>query len=356
MPAQEIQSKNLNRAHARVIGSGLITRRSIGRQAGFSIIELMIAVLLGILLTSGVISVYIESKRSYSYDDEIARLQENGRYAINTLRNELTQAGYWGGRLEEIPSVAVGGSPDCVSAGNWALETEDPVDFIDDFTSSLSTIKGEDISNCLDNSEIQLNTDIVAVKRTAGRATLKNGVLASGITAADTTQWYLKIEDYGFSVDWVYLDSSGVIPSAEIGADTGVDYWEYYAKVFYIRNFAEVSTDGLPTLAVESLQGDSMRTDALVRGVENMQIEFGIDTDGDRTPNQYKETPTASDLESVVSARIYLLLRSEVELPEYSNTKIYTLGSKVLPAKDDGYLRKVYSTTVQMRNAIPPGA
>ncbi|MEH6542644.1 MAG: PilW family protein [Porticoccaceae bacterium] len=331
-----------------------IGQRESSNQRGFSIIEFMIAVLLGIVLTSGVISVYIESKRNYSYDDEVARLQENGRYAINLVRNELTQAGYWGGRLDTIPSAAV--TTDCVSAGNWALQIGDPVDLIDTFASSLSTVKGEDISNCLDSTEIQLGTDIISVKRTAGQATLKDGVFPAGVAAADTSQWYLRVEDYGKTVSWVYLNGSGTIPTAEIGASTGFDYWEYYAKVFYIRDFAETTGDGIPTLAVESLRGDDMGTDAMVRGVEDMQIEFGIDAGEDDTPDQYKDAPTADDLKSVVSARIYLLLRSEIELPGYTNTKIYTLGGKILPAKNDGFMRKVYSTTVQMRNAIPPGA
>lgn len=331
-----------------------VNRGEASNQLGFSIIEFMIAVLLGIVLTSGVISVYIESKRNYSYDDEVARLQENGRYAINLLRNELTQAGYWGGRLDTIPSAAV--TTDCVSAGNWALQIGDPVDLIDTFASSLTTAKGEDISACLESSEIQLGTDIVSVKRTAGQATLKNGDFPAGVIAADTSQWYLRVEDYGKTVSWVYLDNSGTIPSAEETADSGFDYWEYYAKVFYIRNFAETAGDGIPTLAVEYLKGDKMDTGAMVRGVEDMQIEFGIDGGVDNTPDQYKDSPTASDLERIVSARIYLLVRSEIELPGYTNTKIYTLGGKVLPAKNDGFMRKVYSTTVQMRNAIPPGA
>lgn len=325
-----------------------------GREQGFSLIELMIALLLGIVLTTGIIGVYIQSKRNYSYEDETARLQENGRYAINMLRNELTQAGFWGGRLDTIPAVAV--SSGCVGTDDWVLDVEDPIDFIDDFVSSLTTTKGEDIGSCLTSSEIQAGTDIVSLKRTAGRATLKNGAFPTGVTAADTSQWYLRVEDYGLSVSWSYLGSTGVIPSAEIGTDTGFDYWEYYTKIFYIRNFAETAGDGIPTLAVERLVGDSMVTAALVRGVEDMQIEFGIDTDANDTPNQYKPTPTASDLDNIVSARIYLLLRSEFELPGYNNTKIYTLGPKILPAKDDGFLRKVYSTTVQMRNAVPPGA
>ena len=133
-------------------------------------------------------------------------------------------------------------------------------------------------------------------------------------------------------------------------------YLQFEGRITSLGNFAETAGDGIPTLAVEYLKGDAMDTGAMVRGVEDMQIEFGIDAGEDDTPDQYKDTPTAGDLERVVSARIYLLLRSEIELPDYTNTKIYTLGGKVLAAKNDGFMRKVYSTTVQMRNAIPPGA
>jgi type IV pilus assembly protein PilW len=94
-------------------------------------------------------------------------------------------------------------------------------------------------------------------------------------------------------------------------------------------------------------------TDCLVEGVEDMQIEFGIDTDGDSVPNLYKAAPDPDEMDDLVTARVYLLMRSLGEVRDYDNTNIYTLGSKSLSV-DDSHLRRVFSTTVQTRNAILP--
>ena len=54
-------------------------------QKGFALIELMIGLVLGLFVTGIVITVFMQSKRSYNQDDEIARLQENGRYALQVM-------------------------------------------------------------------------------------------------------------------------------------------------------------------------------------------------------------------------------------------------------------------------------
>ena len=63
--------------------------------------------------------------------------------------------------------------------------------------------------------------------------------------------------------------------------------------------------------------------------------------------------PTAAEMEDLVTARVYLLMRSLGEVRDYDNTNTYTLGSKSFNV-DDSYLRRVFSTTVQTRNAILP--
>jgi hypothetical protein len=92
----------------------------------------------------------------------------------------------------------------------------------------------------------------------------------------------------------------------------------------------------------------------LVEGIEEMQVEFGIDTDADGVANQYQAAPSSSDMANAVVARIYLLVRSIDELSGYQNTKTYQLGQRTVGARNDGYLRRVFSTTVQVRNAMLP--
>ena len=97
-----------------------------------------------------------------------------------------------------------------------------------------------------------------------------------------------------------------------------------------------------------------MTTRCLVEGVEDMQLEFGIDTNDNGVPNQFVADPNTPDIDNAVVARVYLLLRGNSEISGYTNNKSYNLGQKVVAAKNDAYLRRVMTTTVQMRNALLP--
>lgn len=334
-----------------VRAQALARRRPVRRQRGFSLVELMVAVLLGLFMAAGIINIYLESKRNYSYEDEQARLQENGRFALHFLKSELQHVGFYGGIPggENLPSAGAVGS-DCVSAGNWALAAAVPLEIIDNFSAApLTTVSGTTWS-CLVAGQLQPGADIFSVKRSAGDYTLRNGNYNTNMTAAELTQWYVKKTGVDpVTAEFTYLGASG-IPVAEAVSGSTVEYWEYFAKILYVRKYSRAVGDGIPALCVEQLQANSMVTDCLVEGVEDMQIEWGIDADGDGTPTQFKAAPALADMDDIAAARVYLLMRSVNGVPNYTNTKTYSLGAKAVAAKNDGFLRTVLATTVQIRN------
>ncbi|MBT4519200.1 MAG: prepilin-type N-terminal cleavage/methylation domain-containing protein [Halieaceae bacterium] len=322
-----------------------------GSCKGFSLVELMVSILLGSLLSMGMANIYLESKRNFEAESEAAQIQESGRFSLNLLKRELMMAGFYAG----MPSVAgLAASPvavDCAGT-TWALDTSVPIDLINEYSLSMVTVNGTELT-CLSASEVKPGTDIFSVKRTAGDPTLENGVYHPGVKGAEQTQWYLRIQNYQDLPSWLYVDAGG-FDSGDIGVGSKINYWEMYARVFYIRNYSNAMSDGVPALCVERLNGSAMATRCLVEAVEDMQIEFGIDTDSDGVPNQFKQAPTASEMGNAVVARIFLLIRSVNELTGYTNTMAYRLGQKKVKARGDGFLRRVFSATVQMRNATLP--
>lgn len=64
------------------------------KQHGFSLIEMMVALLIGLFLMGGVISVYVSSSQSSKVNEGLRTIQENGRYALMTLRESIQMAGY----------------------------------------------------------------------------------------------------------------------------------------------------------------------------------------------------------------------------------------------------------------------
>jgi len=319
-----------------------------GRLLGVTLVELLISILLGSLLALGVVKVYLESLRQYVVDDDMARMQENGRYALKLLSGELRQAGFYGGltSLENTPPQRV--ARDCTATGYWALDTRNAVEFIDDFGGSMSTHAGTSLS-CVKASTVQAGADVLAVKRTANRPTLKNGSYTAGVSGAKNTQWYLRLEHDGASGSWFYNKSSG-FPSGDVGAGSNTDFWEVYTKVFFIRKYSAVASDRYPTLCVAMLAGNGMDTECLVEGVEDMQLTFGVDFDGDGVANRFLSDPNAPEVSNAVSVQISVLLRGANAISGYSNEKSFQLGKKQIQPKNDAFLRRVMTSTVQLRN------
>jgi prepilin-type N-terminal cleavage/methylation domain-containing protein len=319
---------------------------------GFTLVELLISLALGILLTSGIVSIYLQNRQSFIQDEEVARLQENARYAMNMLKRDLIMAGFMGG-LNDLSVTPLAITSDC--ATNWATNTTTPIDFINDHTTGNPlTTRGTVTWNapCLDTNSIVDGTDLISVKRTADSATLKQGVLNT--TGEDFDQVYLRAFDHKADVNFRHVSTG----DSDITDDTGakVDYWEYYSRIYFVRNFSKTAGDSIPTLCLAELIDDQMQSNCYVEGIEDFQLEVGIDSNDDSVPDHFETTPTSAELNEAVVVRVYLLVRSVNPIGGYLNSKAYNLGGKAVAAKNDGFIRRVFSTTVQMRNAKLPNA
>ena len=59
------------------------------RQAGLSLVELIIAVALGITLTAGILQVYFSTRQTYNLNDDLSRIQQNGRMALDLVVRDI---------------------------------------------------------------------------------------------------------------------------------------------------------------------------------------------------------------------------------------------------------------------------
>jgi type IV pilus assembly protein PilW len=322
-------------------------------QSGLSLVELMVSMLLGLLLSAGVVSVYLSAKRHYLYEEQMSRMQENARYAMRLLSRELAMAGLFGG-FPELEGVSPGAVRVDCSDQPWALDAANPLDLVNDFSGQVAPVSQHAVRwTCLDNTAIALHTDLLSIKRTAGAASLRRGIPAVDLTRSTIASWYLRLTS-GKQPVWEQLRAIDLLDRSR--ADPSLSYWEAISRIIYIRKYSDAGREDedLPTLCMETLAGDEMTTRCLVEGVENLQLEFGIDTDADGVPNQYKDAPNGEELQRAVTAKIHLLLRSIARIPGHQDDKSYTVGRTVLAARHDAYLRRVFSTTVFLRNRIAP--
>ena len=308
------------------------------QQRGFSILELLIALGLGLMLTAGVVIVFVQNHRSAVQDEEIARVLENGRYLVRILSREMAMSGYWGKFLDvgttiNDASVLIG--QDCGDGVNpWTMELN-AIQFLDNVTTVTTAATFE----CLPSANIVVGSDIVAIKRVSDFETAD--------ASLQTNQIYMRTNAVAATM---FLGGAAGTPPAMAGT---VVNWSYRPQIYFLRNYSFNPADGIPSLCRGFLDNSSppdMITECLIEGVENLQIEFGVDDDDDFIADYYTGSPTAAELFDSVSCRIHVLLRSLKPIPSYINDKAYSMGSVNIAAANDGYFRRVFSTTVLLRN------
>lgn len=317
---------------------------ALRRAKGMSLLELLVAMSIGASLSFGMVNLFLQSKTGFVQDEEISRLQENGRWALRYVARELSMAGFYGGLLTAggiTGSLNVAG--DC--AAGWAMNTGTALEHLNDATAA----EAEAVYGCIRRAEFREGTDIIGVRRTLDLPHLSNGNLASALAGKTA---YLRLRQYGADAS---LLLGSAIGKADRAADSGVEVWQYQPQLLYIRDYSVTRTDGIPALCRKRLTTFSVslamnHSECLVEGIENLQVEFGIDSNGDYTPEYYLSAPSASSLEMAVTVRIYLLSRTLKEFKAYLNDKTYSLGGKVITAPNDGYYRRVLQTTVRLYN------
>ena len=310
-------------------------------QSGFTMVELMVALALSMTLSVAVVSVFVNNSHSFTQDDNIARMQDDARHALREIAFDLSMAGHYA-ELHMPDVVTLDGSlaigVDCGPGGevNWMYRTVVPG--TDDTLSltALDNASNADVvgaHSCVAAGELLEGTDVVSIKRVVGSQ-----------SAAP--------RDGG-----IYLRTNGTVgllyrsPAPAAAAIIGSD-WEFRPTIYFIRQYANAPGDGIPTLCRKILNGagPSMVTECLATGIENLQIEYGIDTNEDGDPDTFMPSPTLTEMQSVVTARIFVLARTTAIDTRYDNDKTYSISNAPDFLADDSFHRRVFSTNVTIQN------
>jgi type IV pilus assembly protein PilW len=309
-----------------VISLQKINSRILTRQSGVSIVELMVAMLLGLILLFALIEILINGKESFSSANHMSRLQENGRIATNLMITDLKRAGYMGGN-SDVPNIfgTTGKLPPAVSCAtgnnNWGRMIEQPLVGLNDSNAGYA---------CIANGTY-LRGDVVAVRYaspwvatapfTANRPYLRSSLFEGKIfvgnaqgnafnTVLDQPQSVRELQAYAYFVGDSGRTCSGVqVPS-----------------LFRVR----LDDNGQPL------------TEELLPGVDNLQVQYGVG-------GRYVDADAVANWDAVVTARIWLLVRSECAEIGFSDVRTYTMGDQVI-VPNDNFRRQLYSSVVMIRN------
>ena len=352
------------------------------RMHGFSIVELMVAMTISLIILGAVIAILVSSKKNYTTQDSMARLQENARFAMQFIVHDLRMAGYFG-CADDMDSItntvngAGGGNPFDISTpvqgsenmSNWYPgNTAAPPTGMLANTDALALRYLDGSTAVTVDGPFMPNTS--AALHISGTG-LKTGEIVM-VTDCKSASMF-QITGPGSAGDVItnntVVHNTGTGTPGNATKDLGKIYegdakiMKFYYASYFIRN----NPSGQPSLYRETLglntATGTVATSAeeMVEGVDNIQILYGEDTaNNDRVPDIYRKANAVANWNNVVSVRVGLLVRTlantESGNKQYGQEKdrrSYDLdadGADDVTNPNDRYERRIFQATVTLRN------
>lgn len=377
------------------------------RERGFSLIELMVAVALGLLLTTAMVTVYINSKSSFTRQQQLSSLQQNVRIAFEYLAGDARVVGHLG-CFTGLPTLPAGGDFNSSLAAtgigtNYALGVEGyeyknttpnaftltssaPANVT--ATTNWETNVATDAINTIPATTISTTgltpgSDVLVIRTVAGRpvrlaaptvsgantlslenlagGTCSNGTTAKvsgfcanshGLIASCSRARVFQVQ----SIAAQTLTLTGTLGSDPLYKTDAAEVFPMQTLVYYVALSSSGTTNSLYRRTFDGDNAAGLEQE-LIEGVENLQLRYGVDTDAtpDGIVNSYVAANAVANWNTVVSVRMGLLMRTTTAVE--SDTSVATTGlvngvTVTYPTTGSKYDRRVFTTTVAVRNKI----
>ena len=331
------------------------------KQTGMTLVELMVALAIGSFLIIGAVQIYNQSRQAFVINESIARVQETAQFTMDTLENDLRMVSNWGrnsrpGMIEgrAMSAAAMGGTADPNPLGLAA-----PPDCGEDWALNLSAVvDGENNGYSLgcDAGVVagpMLNSDILTVRR----ASTNPVPPLDGQIQIQTTRVQGQL----------FVD--GNVPAGfktDINPKTGEPYSTTHNLIintYYVAADSEL-IPGSPALRRKSLgvglAGPIIIDEEIAPGVENLQVQFGVDVNMDNTVDRYvnpgdgvydPDDAAYIDGARVMTARVWLVVRGTTREVGVQDDRDYEPADMDLGTPNDDFRRMMISKTILLRNA-----
>lgn len=316
-------------------------RASDMHQRGLSLVELLVAMALGLLLLTGVIQVVLGSKRSYQNSVALAELQESGRFALEAMARDLRNAGFTGACTRGMVNASG------INDAQYALERS-PIEGYGSGMSASAWVPSGRLANT-DAVLLRFASDPALEARSisANRVLLtSSSAVAGAFYLLSDQQSCLLLRNAGSAVSLL----TGRSLEYFLAAATRV--YPYRYAIYWIGR----GVDGTPGLFVTDNSQTSFKpnTEELVNGVAGISLRYGIAGAGSEAVAAYKAARdmTASDWRRVRTVRVSLLLQSQTREVDQAPTALQFDG-RTLPPSAERRLRLVMSSTIALRNPSP---
>lgn len=330
------------------------------KQKGLSLVELMVALAIGMLLMLGVTNIAINGNRAHQEITALGQQLENGRYAMQVLTDDLKHAGFFGRLFGGIPAYGLSTLPDPCTVDPTALLNHAGI-----AVQGYNAPADASALSCLADANFKANTDILVIRRASTRATAPADL-------NDNEIYIQALPSQGVLDRGSAWDESGVHAQPLTLLDgSAASIHKYRVDIYHISPCSiadggncDADSDGgnpIPTLKRLTLdETGQFSSESLVEGIEDLQIDWGIDRNGDgavdasipgSSDDDYEELPDdINEWKDVVAAQIHILARNIQPSPGYTDQKTYSFGKSGTSKPGDNYKRHLYSGTVRLYN------
>ena len=352
----------------------------------------MVALVIGSLLIVGAVSVYANSRTTYAVNEAVARLQEQGRYALSIVEPDIELAGFYGfTNSADTLRLVRGAEPETVLASAAALRqvpippaapTPVPAPGLGGAAQACGTNFAVDVLIPVQgsNDAFELGPEATGDCAPFGAGAAEGSdtltLRRASTQPVDLQTGRLQIFASRFnSQKSQQIFADGVAPAA-IDDDHRVH--DLLVRTYYVARDAQ-DRPGFPALRMKALTseggGPAFDDTEILAGVEDLQVQFGIDTgdydndgavdaaadvnddgipesDGRATRYVNPDFPGLDRLQ-VVSVRLWLRVRGERPEPELDDRRTYRYADvEYTPAGDDRrYRRMLLTRTIMLRNS-----
>lgn len=330
----------------------------------------MIAMVLGLLLLAAVVQVFLGTGAAHRYNRALAEVQDGARFAMHVLRHDLRLAGYSGcpDPLIDRASPAAGGSPygsarviarralaagitgDNLLADALAMPDDELPGSADPESDALRLAYMRDYGVRVAGPANSLDANI-KVDGNPGGWKAGDELLVTDCRRADL----FTATDVNRSGGTVTIAHAGDRNSdnklSKIYAQ-GTRVFDPYAVVYYVRNGA----GGLYRKQYFAETASTATYTELVPRLSGLTVRYGVDDDGDRIPDAYRRAAAVENGDAwpdVVAVRLGFIVASATPIGNDAGREALDVLGRSLAPPDDGRLRRVFTTTVALRNRVP---
>ena len=322
---------------------------------GFSLVELMVSLAIGLVLVAGLATLFADSSRTGAEIDKSMRQIENGRYAADLLSENVGIAGYYGELVRDGLTVATPAVADLCSTAIASLGWNNAALTIPVAVTGLTATQAAALS-CL--SDYKTGTAALVLRHVntstavAGASTNASAYLQTSRCSTDST-----------ATKFVFSTASTDFTLRGFNCGTTVNaVRRYVVRIYYIASCNECGgIDTIPTLKRVELVGNQMVVSPLVEGIEEVTFDYGFDTNNDGGPEIYRSglsgvaAAADNDWNNVVGIRMQLLSRTTETSTGFVDGKTYNMGlTGTRGPFNDAYKRRAYTVTVRINNVAGP--